>query len=490
MDLLQLLLGSMTNQSSVGSVSGKTGLSDKQVKKLMALAIPLLIKYMTKNASSGNGAQSLLGALAQHTSQKDMADQLGDADEEDGGKIISHILGSNQSQVTQDLSAQTGLDSSQISQVLAIMAPALMSGVSNAASTTAAAGNAGSRKPGKTYAGKTPGDGEHRSGRPSYAGREDGERRKPRPPYAAKAGGDGEHRKPSRPYAGKSSGDSERRSSRPPFAGKPAAEGENRNPGKPYAGKRPAGTNLRRPDPLRRREPEVKEVHFVQQPAVVTVRPNPDHVSFDRNVASGCLVIGVTGGIGAGKSEVLRILQEKYGAAVIRSDEVAKELMKKGGPAYPFYREILGEGILGPDGEVDSSRASGLLFADPGKVRRLNEAVHPLVKEEIKNRVEALKKSGKDLIAIESALLAEGGLNDLTDTVWFVDTPEEIRIKRLQDSRGYTEEHCRSVMSRQRTVQQYRREADLVIHNEGIPVDLEDQVSSAMHQYRRRFTAR
>ena len=140
MDLLQLLLGSMTNQSSVGSVSGKTGLSDKQVKKLMALAIPLLIKYMTKNASSGNGAQSLLGALAQHTSQKDMADQLGDADEEDGGKIISHILGSNQSQVTQDLSAQTGLDVSQISQVLAIMAPALMSGVSNAASTTAAAG--------------------------------------------------------------------------------------------------------------------------------------------------------------------------------------------------------------------------------------------------------------------------------------------------------------------------------------------------------------
>ena len=77
-----------------------------------------------------------------------MADQLGDADEEDGGKIISHILGSNQSQVTQDLSAQTGLDSSQISQVLAIMAPALMSGVSNAASTTAAAGNTGASQSG------------------------------------------------------------------------------------------------------------------------------------------------------------------------------------------------------------------------------------------------------------------------------------------------------------------------------------------------------
>ena len=133
MNLLQLLLGTMTSQSSVGSVSGKTGLSDKQIKKLMALAIPLLLKYMTKNASSGNGAQSLLGALSQHTNKKGMEQQLGDADEEDGGKIIGHILGQNEGKVTQDLAAQTGLDSSQIHKVLSIMAPALMSGVSEAA---------------------------------------------------------------------------------------------------------------------------------------------------------------------------------------------------------------------------------------------------------------------------------------------------------------------------------------------------------------------
>lgn len=138
MNLLQLLLGAMTSQSSVGSVSGKTGLSSKQVQQLMLLAIPLLLKYMTKNASSGNGAQSLLGALAQHTSQKGMDKQIDDADEEDGSKIISHILGQNQGKVTQDLSAQTGLSSNQISQVLSIMAPALMSGVSEAATTSAA----------------------------------------------------------------------------------------------------------------------------------------------------------------------------------------------------------------------------------------------------------------------------------------------------------------------------------------------------------------
>lgn len=147
MDLLQLLLGTMTTQSSVNSVAGKTGLSNKQVKKLMALAIPLLIKYMTKNASSGAGAQSLLGALAQHTNKKDMAQQLGDADETDGGKIIHHILGNSQGEVTQDLSAQTGLNASQISQVLAVIAPALMSGVSEAASTNAAGAAAEDSRP-------------------------------------------------------------------------------------------------------------------------------------------------------------------------------------------------------------------------------------------------------------------------------------------------------------------------------------------------------
>lgn len=138
MNLLQLLLGVMTSQSSVGSVSGKTGLSDKQIKQLMMLAIPLLLKYMTKNASSQDGALSLLGALSQHTSKKEMNSQMDDADEADGEKIIGHILGKNEGKVTQDLSAKTGLDSSQIHKVLSIIAPALMSGVSEAASSSTA----------------------------------------------------------------------------------------------------------------------------------------------------------------------------------------------------------------------------------------------------------------------------------------------------------------------------------------------------------------
>ena len=138
MNLLSLLAGTMLSQSSVNSVSGKTGLSNKQIQKLVMLALPILIKYMTKNASSGDGALSLLGALSQHKNNNSMDQQLKDADEDDGAKIIHHILGNKETAVTQDLSAQTGLGTDQIHQVLSILAPGLMSGVSNAAEANAA----------------------------------------------------------------------------------------------------------------------------------------------------------------------------------------------------------------------------------------------------------------------------------------------------------------------------------------------------------------
>ena len=139
MNLLSILLAVMTSKAALGQVPGKTGLSQKQIKKLMKIAVPILIKYMTSNASSGDGAQSLLGALMQHNNKQDVGLQLKDADEDDGHKIIGHIFGKKEKEVTQQLSAQSGLTAEQVNQILAIMAPALMSGVSEAASGSAAA---------------------------------------------------------------------------------------------------------------------------------------------------------------------------------------------------------------------------------------------------------------------------------------------------------------------------------------------------------------
>ncbi len=132
MNLLSLLLGSMTTQSSVDSLSEKTGASSSLIMKLLPLAIPILLKYLTSNAGNQQGAQSLLGALTQHTNTNTIDLQIKDADAVDGGKILNHILGGNLNSVMGQLAKQTGLSESQVNSILANVAPALLSGVSAA----------------------------------------------------------------------------------------------------------------------------------------------------------------------------------------------------------------------------------------------------------------------------------------------------------------------------------------------------------------------
>lgn len=135
MNLLQLLLGMMLTNNTVNSVSQQTGSSSKLTSKLLMLAIPLLLRYLTQNASSQSGAQSLLGALLQHNSQRSMSSQVDEVDMEDGKKIIGHILGKDQDKVVDSLAQETGMDSSAVLQTLEAIAPGLLSGLS--AATTA-----------------------------------------------------------------------------------------------------------------------------------------------------------------------------------------------------------------------------------------------------------------------------------------------------------------------------------------------------------------
>ncbi len=135
MNLIEMLLGSMTSDSSVNALAEKTGGSNKQIYALVIAAIPLLIKFLTKNAKKEEGASSLLGALGQHKSTTSAAAQIKDADEEDGVKILAHILGDNQGQIVKDLSKETGLSSQQVVKALANLAPATMSGLSAATET-------------------------------------------------------------------------------------------------------------------------------------------------------------------------------------------------------------------------------------------------------------------------------------------------------------------------------------------------------------------
>ena len=135
MNLLTLLLKAMLTNNSVSSVSNKTGLSSALVKKLIVAAIPLLIKYMTKNASTTSGAQSLLGALTQHSSNRSLPQQIEEVDVEDGEKIIGHILGDDKDTVVKELAAETGATNEQVTRGLASLAPALLSGLFSATNT-------------------------------------------------------------------------------------------------------------------------------------------------------------------------------------------------------------------------------------------------------------------------------------------------------------------------------------------------------------------
>ena len=135
MNLIEMLLGSMTSESSVNALAEKTGGSNKQMYALIIAAIPLLIKFLTKNAKKDEGANSLLGALGQHKSSETAAKQIKEADEEDGAKILAHILGKDQGKIVKELSRDTGLSTEQVLKALANLAPATMSGLSSAATT-------------------------------------------------------------------------------------------------------------------------------------------------------------------------------------------------------------------------------------------------------------------------------------------------------------------------------------------------------------------
>lgn len=136
MNLMNFLMDSMASDPSVEALAEKSGATKSQTTSFLSLALPILIKYLTQNASSQGGAQSLANALTQHTDTSSMFQQFSNADSQDGNAIISHILGNDSDSVVGSLAQQTGMENNQVINLLDNMAPGMMSGLS-AATTTA-----------------------------------------------------------------------------------------------------------------------------------------------------------------------------------------------------------------------------------------------------------------------------------------------------------------------------------------------------------------
>lgn len=198
------------------------------------------------------------------------------------------------------------------------------------------------------------------------------------------------------------------------------------------------------------------------------------------------LKVGLTGGIGAGKSEVSRMLTG-YGAVLIDADRIAREVVEPGTPGLAAVVEEFGTGILTPEGTLDRPGLGSIVFADGERLAALNAIVHPLVGA---RSAELERAAGPDSVVVHDVpLLAENGLAPLYDLVVVVDAAPETQLDRLVRLRGMTEQEARARMAAQATREQRRAVADLVIDNDGPIAALEPQVRSVWAELTRRLAA-
>lgn len=199
------------------------------------------------------------------------------------------------------------------------------------------------------------------------------------------------------------------------------------------------------------------------------------------------LRVGLTGGIGSGKSEVSKRLAA-HGAVVLDADKAAREVVEPGTPGLGQIAAAFGTQVLRPDGSLDRATLAGIVFADEAARARLNGIVHPLVHEWMRAaEAEAVAASGDDVVVVHDVpLLAEGGRAGEFDLVIVVDVPPDVQVERLAGVRGMTPEQARARMAAQATREDRLAVADIVIENSGTLEDLDKRVTDVWTDLRAR----
>ncbi len=192
-------------------------------------------------------------------------------------------------------------------------------------------------------------------------------------------------------------------------------------------------------------------------------------------------VIGLTGGIGSGKSVVLQYVKEQFQAYVIDADQVAHSLQKQGTACYHAIVAYFGADIVAAQGELDRKKLGTIVFADEQKRHKLNEIMHPPVKEKIMKMVDDAEKQGTFAYCfIEAALLIEEHYDEICDELWYIYTDRTLRENRLMDTRGYTREKAGQIMSRQLGEEEFRLHCSVVIDNNGSKEHIYEQIKEEL----------
>ncbi len=177
------------------------------------------------------------------------------------------------------------------------------------------------------------------------------------------------------------------------------------------------------------------------------------------------IVIGLTGGIASGKSTVARMLSE-LGAVVIDADKVGHDALCPHTEAWRKVVAAFGRGILCRNEEIDRSKLSGLVFNDPKALKKLNRIMHPLMHEIVRQKIEALRHQGVEVVVLEATLLIEARWTDLVDRVWVTITPEAAVVNRLVSQKGFTEEQAGARIKCQTPIARRAKGAAAVIEND------------------------
>ena len=178
------------------------------------------------------------------------------------------------------------------------------------------------------------------------------------------------------------------------------------------------------------------------------------------------LVIGITGGVGAGKSSVLKTLEEHCNCKIVLADDVGNKVKEPGQACYLKIIDLLGKDILKEDLTIDKVKMAEKIFADVSLLEQVNQIIHPAVEEYVLNEIRIEREKGLiDVFFLEAALLIEAGYVSYLDELWYIFSEKNVRIKRLQESRGYSGEKIEQIMKSQLSEAEFREYADVVLNN-------------------------
>ena len=193
-------------------------------------------------------------------------------------------------------------------------------------------------------------------------------------------------------------------------------------------------------------------------------------------------VIGVTGGVGAGKREVLGYIAGHWNATVVEADEVGYLVMRPGKACYNAIVDLFGQGILKEDQTLDREQIAKLVFEDKEMLAKMNAIVHPAVKEYIRKAIKQEEENETDIFIVEAALLIEDKYDEICDELWYIYADEETRMERLKQNRGYSEEKCRSIFKNQLSEEEFSNHCDFEIDNSGDFEETKEQIQQKMQR--------